>query len=91
MLSKLFGFLAGLIPSEYKWGVATKNVAYDIGKAAAGLLTMAKATAIFNALHITITPDMQAQAATIAGALATGVLAWLHDYLQVKFPNNPFL
>lgn len=87
----MMNWLINLIPPEYKWSVATKNIAYDIGKAAAGVLTMAKATAIEKALHITITPDMQTQVAAAIGALVTGGFAWLHDYLQVKFPKATWL
>lgn len=87
----MLAWLIGLIPADYKWSVATKNVAYDVGKMAAGLLMWGKAVAIEKALHITVTPTMQTQVSAVVGTLTTSVLAWLHDYLQVKYPNATWL
>ena len=50
-----------------------------------------KAVAIAQALHISITPEMQMKVSEVVGVLATGILAWLHDYLQIKYPNSPLL
>lgn len=87
----MLNWLINLIPADYKWSVATKNIAYDVGKAAAGLLMWSKAAAIEKTLHITVTPAMQTQVANAVGVVTTAGLAWLHDYLQVKYPNAAWL
>lgn len=87
----MINWLLNLVPAQYKWSIATKNIAYDIGKAAAGVLMWSKAAAVEKALHITVTPEMQQQVAGAVGALAIGVFAWLHDWAQVKWPNAQWL
>lgn len=87
----MLNWILKLIPNDYKWSIATKNIAYDLGKAAAGILSWAGAVTLEKKMHITITPDMQQEVAKVVGVLVTGALSWLHDYLQVKYPNATWL
>ena len=87
----MLNWLINLIPADYKWSVAAKNVGYDVAKGVAGILTWGVVTSHLGKMHITLTADQQAEIAKGAGVLATGALAWLHDYLQVKYPNATWL
>ena len=87
----MLNWLISLIPADYKWSVAAKNIGYDVGKGVAGILSWGGALALEKKMHITITPDVQQEIAKGVGVAVTGALSWLHDYLQVKYPNATWL
>lgn len=84
----MLNWLLKLIPAEYKWNVAAKNIAYDGGKGVAMILTYTKIGKLIGA-HLTADQFQNVQAA--ATAIVGAGLAWLHDWAKLKWPDNPWL
>jgi hypothetical protein len=84
----MLNWLLNLIPADYKWSVASKNIAYDLGKGVAMLLTYGK---IGHYVGAHLTPDQLTQVQLGATALVGALLAGFHDWAQVKWPNATWL
>lgn len=79
----MLGFLWGMVPKNYRWSVATKNIGLGVGKLAASLIAghfgKVLAPEHINAVGVVVTVLTQ-----------TG-LEFLHDWAAVKFPNAKWL
>lgn len=79
----MFGFLWKMVPMNYKWSVATKNIGLGLGKVATSLLAghfgKVLAPEHINAVGVVVTIVTQAG------------LEWLHDWAAVKWPNAKWL
>jgi uncharacterized membrane protein len=84
----MLNWILNLIPADYKWSVAAKNIAYDCGKGIAMLLTYGK---VGHYVGSHLTPDQLAQVQVGATALVGAGLAAFHDWAKVKWPNATWL
>lgn len=88
MLTWIKTQLGKLIPADYSWGVAVKKGSLMAGKFLISLLLGSKLGPTITA-HTT--PD-QLSAVQTATTVASGViLEIVHDWLKMRFPNNPLL
>lgn len=84
----MFNWLIKLVPEKYKWDVAAKKIAYTLGKLAVAGLAYGKVGQVVGS-HLT--PDQMTEVQTmVAGVVAAG-LTGLHDWLHMKYPDNPWL
>lgn len=76
--------LWNLLPSNYKWGVAGKKVAYTVSKFGIGWLAGTK-------IGKTIDPQHLQAVEAVSGAIIAGAITYIHDWARVKWPDNKYL
>lgn len=79
----MLSFLFKLIPVNYRWSVAVKNLGIGLGKVATSLLA--------GSFGKDLAPEhIEAVGVAVTVLTQTGLEA-LHDYLRVKFPQAKWL
>lgn len=84
-MSKVFSWIVGLIPQEYKFGVAIKKASYMVGKLAAGYITASLVT------KGKLTPNQCDQIQLAATTIVAGGLEAVHDWARLKWPQAAWL
>lgn len=84
----MLAWLLKLIPAEYKWDVAAKEVVHGAVKGTAILLAYGK-VGKFVGSHLT--PDQVTQVQAGSAVLVGAILAGVHDWAAMKWPNASWL
>lgn len=84
-MSKILGWLANLVPEQYRVSVAIKKGSYMVGKLAAGFVAAQLVT------KGKLTPEQCNQVQVMVTAMVAGGLEILHDWAKLKWPNVPLL
>lgn len=84
-MSKLLNWIIGLVPQEYKIGVAIKKASYMVGKLAAGYLTAQLVTTG------KLTPEQCSQIQLAITTVVAGGLEAGHDWAKLKYPSATWL
>lgn len=80
----MLGWIWKVLPRGYKWEVAIKKVSYTVAKVGIGFLAG-------SAIGKKLQPEHLAAVEAVSGALVAGGLTYVHDWLQVKYPEARWL
>lgn len=80
----MLNWILGLIPNNYKWSVAAKNVGIIAGKAIAGLL-------VGSTVGAKLSPQHVEAVSTVVTVLTTAGLEAIHDWAKLKYPDSKWL